>query len=491
MRTETRQMLDRHPDLFDVGFLLRAAGLPDEVGEGGKDVVASAVDCTLDFRLQPGVDWEQSKWMLGEQEIRRVLRAVGAANPGSHPSVRRLCDDLNLWSADYPETLSADSLADQVSQVAVWAIRNLIDAILHCLELADERDQITRDLPRTRISYGGEPTLEQHGAVGTRELAPALTATELAEAFRSSVVEVDVDGRWISVPSGTGSKRPWPWDKPLWVITAHNPGGRLCSESWNMKADRELRRHLDTAAIQYLEALGRSKDSSWQEASVALLGATERAAIDIGHQFGQLAIFKVHNWRRTVVGTGIEILADPKPPSGMTVPMAEALFCECGHREDDHGYETVDEFDLWHCNARSCGCEEFEYVDGPRSMPCLVCKDGLFLHGDGEDECRACGCAEFYDGPGCAFCGKRPLDHLVFEDMENDRKSCNAYVARSDAVNLNTDSAEQLMTLPGISRKAALAIIQRRPLRVPGYVVARPFGWAALNKAVASGRVAF
>ena len=174
-------------------------------------------------------------------------------------------------------------------------------------------------------------SLDSLAVVGQASLAPQ----QLDREMRRSVVEIDLGGTPLTVPFGSGDRPEWPWGEPVWVVTAHNPGGRPCSDEWNRAADAELRRHLNRQGVEFLDALGRSKGGSWQEASVALVGSERVDPIEVGRRFGQLAVFRLHNWRRTVVRTGV----DPNPVANqpdVVLPSHTMLgdsMCNCGHDE--------------------------------------------------------------------------------------------------------------------------------------------------------------
>jgi hypothetical protein len=72
-------------------------------------------------------------------------------------------------------------------------------------------------------------------------------------------------------------------------LTAYNPGGQR-SDQENERAQQELRRDLDAQGFASLEGAGASRDETWSEPSVLVLGMSRDDACTLGAKFGQWAI---------------------------------------------------------------------------------------------------------------------------------------------------------------------------------------------------------
>jgi uncharacterized protein DUF3293 len=84
-----------------------------------------------------------------------------------------------------------------------------------------------------------------------------------------------------------------PLKLPIFIITAHNPDAERLPDEENRSRNLKLRGLLEERRLAWLEAVGRAPDGSWAESSFAISGLAEADAIEIGGQFGQLAIFMV------------------------------------------------------------------------------------------------------------------------------------------------------------------------------------------------------
>ncbi|MBT7691098.1 MAG: DUF3293 domain-containing protein [Gemmatimonadales bacterium] len=305
----------------------------------------------------------------------------------------------------------------------------------------------------------------------SRNPTTAPPARELTAAFASTIIEVEHPEGTITVPAGTtGRNNGWPWAQPVWVVTAHNPGGTVCSTNWNRGANTSLRNSLKKQGIEFVRATGRSPDRTWSESGYALVGISKSQALTIARQCGQLAIFRLHNWRRTVNKTGINKVDKPpkwKPGSTMGVGTYQwdswsEWYCVCGHEPDDHkGPEEdvdVDSVEWEYVPCTLCDCGNYAAEFGPWLSECLVCGVGEFFHETLDLECPG-----FYDGPTCEICDVSHLNHLEDrKDWDEARDACDEYIPRSDIVYLDTASGQELMSL-GLDRATAMAIIRTRP----------------------------
>ncbi len=122
-------------------------------------------------------------------------------------------------------------------------------------------------------------------------------STELGgwDAYTTAVVRIEAPGGaiWIKpAPAArTDGQYPDSDGRPVYVITAHNPAGRLASCAANAAAQARLESQLRQRGLTWWPAAG--GDPSWThvEASVALTGIPEADAIALGAEFNQDAIF--------------------------------------------------------------------------------------------------------------------------------------------------------------------------------------------------------
>jgi hypothetical protein len=121
--------------------------------------------------------------------------------------------------------------------------------------------------------------------------------TELGgwDAYTTAVVRIEAPSGviWLrpAPVTRTEGQYPDPDGRPISVITAHNPTGRLASDAANAAAQARLESQLRERGLTWWSAAG--GDPSWThiEASVALIGIPETDAIALGAEFKQDAIF--------------------------------------------------------------------------------------------------------------------------------------------------------------------------------------------------------
>lgn len=79
---------------------------------------------------------------------------------------------------------------------------------------------------------------------------------------------------------------------PAWVITAWNPESELVPAEQNAAAHRELLADVEAAGLVALPAVGMSRDRSWSEESVLVVGASRQWVLGIAEKFKQNAVFR-------------------------------------------------------------------------------------------------------------------------------------------------------------------------------------------------------
>jgi hypothetical protein len=125
-------------------------------------------------------------------------------------------------------------------------------------------------------------------------------------AYVGAVVRIEApDGVtwvWPAPTTVSSGAYPDPEGRTIFVITAHNPGGRTVPDGENALAQARLVAELERRGLTWWPAAG--GDPSWThvEASAAVVGLTEADALELGAQFGQEAIFVLTPYSRQVVG---------------------------------------------------------------------------------------------------------------------------------------------------------------------------------------------
>jgi hypothetical protein len=121
--------------------------------------------------------------------------------------------------------------------------------------------------------------------------------TELGgwDAYTSSVVRIEAPAGviWLrpAPVTRTDGQYPDPAGRPISVITAHNPAGRLASGEANTAAQTRLESRLRQRGLTWWPAAGGDPPWAHVEASVALIGIPEADAVALGAEFKQDAIF--------------------------------------------------------------------------------------------------------------------------------------------------------------------------------------------------------
>jgi hypothetical protein len=134
-----------------------------------------------------------------------------------------------------------------------------------------------------------------------------MTATpSVWDAYVGAVIRIKtpVDVFWVR-PAAVGvttGEYPDPAGRAIYVMTAHNPGGRIASSAVNASAEARLAAELERRGLMWWPAAG--GDSSWAhvESGAAVIGMDEADALALGAEFGQDAIFVLTPADRRVVG---------------------------------------------------------------------------------------------------------------------------------------------------------------------------------------------
>ena len=476
-----------HPGLA-LDELVRVAKIPSSCTPKGRDRLAgirgAEIRCCWNQGFHHPAEFKRDP-------IDRVVARLAGEGPGlSRSRQLELFADLDLWTLQLPRGDDdhghrdfGDFAAREVRQAAERFVKAVRDAI----------DDITA--PFLAPPAGAEPFTPPDNL--------SLPRTMLHKVYEQSLVDIEIDGEVMTFPRPIEVRLPrrqtppwplWPFRDGVWVVTAHNPGGIVCSAEWNDKAHRRLEERVAKNSWHPLPAVGRSADGSWAETSLAFPGVSEWEAIDLAIEFGQLAVFGLVNGHVDVVETGIHY---PKEDQSVGVgpafvhmlghEMISSRPClNCGVSEDAHIFDE-DDYDKAACPD---GNGILDVCDPVFLVACGICNDGMAFHGEGG--CSRCDCPGFYVGPDCGVCGRSPLDHeeefAEFDDYDpDDEEGCPGYETPDEFVALDSASAETLMSLPGVGHKTALDIIRGRPLTSMFHAMG--INPRAMNKALGSGRI--
>jgi Protein of unknown function (DUF3293) len=126
------------------------------------------------------------------------------------------------------------------------------------------------------------------------------------DAYAGAVIRIERPGGVVWVRPApltrTAGDYPDPGGRAIYVMTAHNPGGRMASDAANASAEARLTAELERRGLTWWPAAG--GDPSWThvEPGAAIIGMDEADAVALGAEFGQDAIFVLTPADRRVVG---------------------------------------------------------------------------------------------------------------------------------------------------------------------------------------------
>lgn len=137
--------------------------------------------------------------------------------------------------------------------------------------------------PAGRVVYGGDAKYKL--TVDKVERAEMLD--ERWDAYAGTVITDGSGGVWAGPEAS-------PLDPALWhVLTAANPDSAARPDEVNDAANEQLADVLVAWGLEPLDVLGSSADGTWREPSLAVTGLERPVACELGHRFGQVAIFEL------------------------------------------------------------------------------------------------------------------------------------------------------------------------------------------------------
>ena len=125
------------------------------------------------------------------------------------------------------------------------------------------------------------------------------------DAYVAAIIRIEAPGGvfWVRPAplAHTAGTYPHPGGRTLYVLTAHNPGGRIVPAAENDAAGTRLAAELERRGLTWWPASG--GDPSWThvEPGAALIGGDQADAAALGAEFGQEAIFVLTPADRRIV----------------------------------------------------------------------------------------------------------------------------------------------------------------------------------------------
>ena len=118
-----------------------------------------------------------------------------------------------------------------------------------------------------------------------------------AQWYLPTLVTVCVDGIWMSGFDYCASR-----GVQIHVITAWNPGDERPSSEVNDTQNNQLLADISAMGLEALEAPGSDSNSTHAEKSWAVIGLTDKAGIELGKKYGQVAVFRITESQQSVLG---------------------------------------------------------------------------------------------------------------------------------------------------------------------------------------------
>jgi hypothetical protein len=148
-----------------------------------------------------------------------------------------------------------------------------------------------------------------HGRSPAKALEDLLGAQTLAREVWALVREREqvwdaYESTRVVPPGGSASDHDWTFADARgssFVISAHNPFEEVLTTEANERRNRALRRLLELRGYAFEEVDGVSPDGRWREPSFLIRGIERQTACQLGHRFGQRAVFELRHGCQVVV----------------------------------------------------------------------------------------------------------------------------------------------------------------------------------------------
>lgn len=119
------------------------------------------------------------------------------------------------------------------------------------------------------------------------------------EDYSRAVLHVpDLDGRTVVLrPRAAGEVvGAFPFDAPVHVVTAHNPGAARLGDAENAARQARLEADMDARGLRYTRTVAGAEDGTHTEEGVLVVGLGDDEARALGAAWGQDAVFR---WSRS------------------------------------------------------------------------------------------------------------------------------------------------------------------------------------------------
>lgn len=128
----------------------------------------------------------------------------------------------------------------------------------------------------------------------------------LWDIYVDAVMRIEASGGvfwvWPASAGSTTGQYPDPEGRPIYVITAHNPGGQVASETANALAEARLTAELERRGLTWWPAAGGDPTWTHVEPGAALIDVDKTDVLALGAEFGQEAIFMLTPAERRIIG---------------------------------------------------------------------------------------------------------------------------------------------------------------------------------------------
>ena len=116
-----------------------------------------------------------------------------------------------------------------------------------------------------------------------------------------------------TIYAGPSAIEEWEYSKPVYVITAWNPGSVWMSDERNATSNAALRKTLERRGGLVVDVVGQSQDGIWQEDSFLVSGIDGHQISELAALFGQLAYFELTKDEMRVCDSATGQIVEPVP----------------------------------------------------------------------------------------------------------------------------------------------------------------------------------
>lgn len=128
--------------------------------------------------------------------------------------------------------------------------------------------------------------------------------SDLLDGFARAIVHIVFpDGERILQPQRAGEvENAYPFTAPVHIVTASNPLGSIADHASNEANHRRLLDHAKSLGVETVPTIGSAPDGSIPEPGILIEGLDRSAAVALGDEFGQSAIYEWSEDRLEILG---------------------------------------------------------------------------------------------------------------------------------------------------------------------------------------------